>query len=54
MLIRFSHSITDVSAMLDKIHYFRVHDYVEQLAVIQVLEDRLAENKRIKLIGSVH
>eukprot|EP00041_Stephanoeca_diplocostata_P007373 m.103996 g.103996 ORF g.103996 m.103996 type:complete len:396 (+) comp16843_c0_seq12:131-1318(+) len=41
---------TDVSAMLDKIHYFRVHDYVEQLAVIQVLEDRLAENKRIKLI----
>ncbi|KAI9032162.1 P-loop containing nucleoside triphosphate hydrolase protein [Hyaloraphidium curvatum] len=42
--------LMDLEQVLDRIHYFRVHDYVEQVAVTHLLAETLAENPRIKLI----
>ena len=33
-----------------QIHYFRVHDYTEQLAVVNVLDDYIEQNEGIKLV----
>ena len=35
---------------LVQIHYFRVHDYTEQLAVVNVLDDYIEQNEGIKLV----
>eukprot|EP01126_Amoeba_proteus_P065863 TRINITY_DN9431_c0_g1_i2.p1 TRINITY_DN9431_c0_g1~~TRINITY_DN9431_c0_g1_i2.p1 ORF type:complete len:187 (-),score=41.77 TRINITY_DN9431_c0_g1_i2:236-796(-) len=36
--------------ILDNIHYFRVHDYVEQLALVNILPQFLRENPKIVMI----
>jgi hypothetical protein len=40
----------DVMSVLSRIHYFRIHDYVQQLAVVQTLPALLQAHPRIKLV----
>ncbi|KAG9300620.1 hypothetical protein G9A89_005220 [Geosiphon pyriformis] len=42
--------LLDVNTILSKIHYFRVHEYVELLAVVKVLDDFLKEHPEVKLV----
>lgn len=39
--------IMKVDDMLDRIHYFRVHDYVEQVAVTHLLEETIKEHPNV-------
>ena len=38
-------------SILDSIYVYRVHDYIEQIAVVTSLEKFLDEHPRVKLVG---
>lgn len=40
-----------VDSILDSIYVYRVHDYIEQIAVVTSLEKFLDEHPRVKLVG---
>lgn len=37
----------NVESILDGIHYFRCHDYVELLALVQILPDFIVEHSQV-------
>ena len=39
-----------VDNVLSRIHYFRVHDYVEEIALLNVLEDFVRDHPKVKLV----
>jgi hypothetical protein len=43
-----------VESVLGSIYVYRVHDYVEQLAVVASLEKFLDEHPRVKLVSIRH
>jgi RAD51-like protein 2 len=43
-------SAVTLESVLKNIHYYRVHDYVEQIALINVLPSVLQDHLRTKLI----
>ena len=40
----------DLQSVLSRIHYFRIHDYVQQLAVVQTLPTFLKAHPQVKLV----
>lgn len=42
--------IPTAEEMLGRMHYFRVHNYIEQLAVVQILPDFVASHPAVKLV----
>lgn len=36
--------------ILSRVHYIRVHDHVEQLAVVHILDDWLQQHPRVKIV----
>lgn len=40
----------DLQSVLSRIHYFRIHDYVQQLAVVQTLPTFLKVHPQVKLV----
>ncbi|CAG8533950.1 14302_t:CDS:10 [Ambispora leptoticha] len=42
--------LIDVETILSRIHYFRIHDYIELLAVVKILDDYLKEHSNVKLV----
>ncbi|KAK2153301.1 hypothetical protein LSH36_301g02079 [Paralvinella palmiformis] len=40
----------NVESILDGIHYFRCHDYVELLALVQILPDFIVEHSQVSLV----
>jgi RAD51-like protein 2 len=42
----------EMEKMLDKVHYFRVHDYVEQVAVTQLLAETLEQHPNVSCLLS--
>lgn len=40
----------NMESILRNITYFRVHDYVEQLAIVNMLDSLVMQNKQVKLV----